>query len=1300
MSDDIINKTVPVLRKNLDLTDAEVKVIVPIYLGGNMTAGGIALLSGEKLSSVKRALTRLVSKGLITEIKGIVPVYHGLSPSLALSDKLSESLKQVQGMTNESDKALTSRIESSGAVIQAIIEQQRGSLEDIRKSLAGYEEKVVELVRTQIEQVVSTSTGAMAEFSEEIEKAMNQLDTTLDSGLGTRMRELQSEIDKAQIALNKDLTKSVKEFDKWLKLERKGTISSVNEFKLKSEAMIEVVKGALAKALTDSNESIQKISRELSGTLASLASNASDSGLSVINGVSSDITQLLNKLDSGLEQAYLTGQESLNEVITQSREISTEYGEFAKARIDEAIEIVDSVGTIVDEWKDEVSNLMDVASQSVTSQINQVAVTDANYLEVMKNSLTSHIERVNLSLDEEHDALKTLATALGTECENNLGETRALILELIQSQNEEEQTSCDTAAKTLNVELDKWVGSTLGSIEKNLTNTSDDISDILNTEISELHSISDAMNSRLKSAFNSVIKSTTTKNETLLTSVKKTTHDFESAVGTRLDELISSFTVATEKQIRDAKELYEGLRDRLDDRMSKSVSTINSQSERIQKEIVTTITEQEDRLEQHTLAIKEEFHQRLEDITNQFLSLSKGLEATFNGLLSSQTVEAREIIASAHSEFKTSLKNEVSSLKEDSQKLQQEYSTELAMKIEEVGSSVETARKSLEDLAIQKRGEISESMGKSLETLENSIRSTEQNLKDLESGTVKQFIENMEQVSQEFKVTADGARDTIIERLDSIKSIATESLDRSAASAKDVADSFIDSQKDFKQRFVAESSKKMNRLATKRAKSSTTIIEEFQTQLSEHQTAGVKNRSVAKDEILSAIETRRSEVANAFDAASDWIDSTMSNVAISLETHGNKLNNELIVMQKGLQKSAEDANSEIQERGETDADKLHEIVSALFENTRNIVTDRLNDFGDSCAASLTKGNDSLIEIPAKLGEELAELETRVTEDTAKDYSTISGNLAPSFTELTRSADSITEGVKNLLETVSIRITEQRDELIESLKKSNDLTNQHASRKFEMIGLDLKTQLSSDTSRLIENAQTAFTSKNLEITNAVTKTTNTINEETSSLRQLRNEALSSIGNNSEKSLKRWSSDQKEALKAVYDQLTATISGVTDCTESTIETLDAIHQLGDEMLSAPKERTWYLSGDDETCAHILDMAKRAEESIVISLTNISCIDVKKLAKIKAPSRKILIIPEEEEPSPLLDALEGWRVWESKTPMLLAIVDDKEILLGGATDTQALVAIVSEDASYLRLFHDLLGPRLINSRITAQK
>jgi sugar-specific transcriptional regulator TrmB len=1297
MSDDAVTKSVLTLRDGLGLTEAEAKAVVPIYLGGNLTAGGVALLTGEKLSTVQRTLGRLVNKGLIRQIDGIVPVYQALAPSLALSGTLGESLDNIRSVTGESEQMLSSRIEDAEKSIESLLETQAKSLEDVKAALVAYEEQTLDLVRNQINTVVTTTTNTMTSFSDEIELAMNGLEATLDESLGTKLLELQAEIDKAQVAMEKDLKAQVRDFDKWLKTERKSSLVSVGEFEVKSANLVKSAKIAISRALSKSSESIQNLAREISGKLTSLASTASDSGIEVINEVSTEVSQLLNRLDSDLSQAYLTGQESLKEIINQARGVYREYSEFAKGHIDAAVEIADSVGGVVDDWRTEVSGFMDIASQSVTSQLDQVAATDASYLEVTQNALTAHIERVNASLDDEYTKLSALASTLGTDSETVLADTRSMVLELLQSQNAAEQADCDVAAGKLDIELDKWVGDTVASIEKTLNDTSRDVSNVLDTETSELNSISDAMNSRLKSAFNSVIKSTTTKNETLLTTVKKATHDFENNIGERLEELIGSFIVATEKQVKESKELYEKLRERLDNRMTQSVSAINSQADRIQKEISNTISEQTGRIDLHSQAIRDEFHNRLEDITSQFLSLTQGLEATFNGLLSSQTVEARDLISSAHSEFRTVLKSEVSTLKDDSVKVQQEYSTELALKIDDVASSVASVKKALNELAVEKRYEISESMSKTLADLEASIRSTEESLRDIESGTVAQFIDNMEQVSQEFKVTVAGARDNISERLGSVKNVIAASLTKSSASAKVVVDGFVADQKDSKQRYLADTSKKMNRLGTKRAKDLTSSIENFQFQSSERQTTGVKERSIAKEEVLAAVETRRSEVANAFDAAAVWVDSSVANIATSLDAFGTKLKNELVLMQRGLQKAGEEAASAILERGEADLDNFQEISSTLFQNAESIVTTHLNEFGDSVSSALSKSNDSFTSMPTKVSEELSQLDNEIEKSTAQDYTTITNSLSTSFTDCTRTAESISEGFKNLLETTSLRLTQHRDETFEQVRKSTELSNQYASRKFESIGLDLKTKLSNDSSELLDKARLAFTSSTKDITDAVTKTTNSINELTSALKQSRTKALSQYGESSEKTLRRWSKEQKDQMSSLKERVHNAIIGVTEKTEETINVLNAIHQAGEGLARGPEKRTWYVSGKEEACAHITDMAERAEDSVVISIVDSSCLDYKKLAKVKQPKRKILVIPETEEQDPDLATLDGWRIWETKTPMFISVIDDREILVGGATSKEEIIALVSEDETYLRLYHDILGPRLVRGRVT---
>ena len=1296
MSNEAVTEVVSVLKNNLGISDAESKAILPILIGGNMTAGGVSQMIGEPVPTVRKTLGRLVKKGLIKEIDGIVPVYRAIPPNLSLLNDLSAINKEVAELIEISEKTFSSKTKEIDTAVKKVIDTKTTSLDTVNKSLSKYEDSMSELVSTRIEQVKTSASAVMESLSEDLEEVLNKLDSTLDNRLGSKITELQGEIDKSQLALNRGVKKISREFDRWLKAERKDTLTTITEFETKSVGLIKAARKAVTKTLTASSDVLHKIAQKTTKTLTSMVSSASDEGVEVLNTVSGDLTQLLTRVEGDLGQTYLAGRESLREVLGEARTIPDDFGSFVSGKIVASAEIAENVVGAVEEWKLEVGSFMDVASQSVTSQLDQVSSTDANYIDVMKNTLTSHVEKLNVKIKEEYDELKNLGTTLGKDCETTLADTRVLVLDLLEKQNLKEQTSCNTAAKALHTDLDGWVASTVKSIEKKLGDTSADVSTILDTETSELNSIADTMNSRLKSAFNSIIKSTTTKNEALITAVKTTTHNFESSVGERLEELIGGFTTTTEKQVRDSKKLYQQLRDRLDKRMTKSITSINSQATKIQTEIDAVIQQQDNRIEQHTLAIREEFHTHLEDITRQFVTLTQGLEATFNGLLSSQTVEARDLISSAHTEFKTSLKNEMTHLKEDSQKLQQEYSAELGMKIDDVAASIAGAKKNLEEVAVEKRHDISVSMADALVQLEASIQSTETSLRDMEAGTIKQFIDTMDQVSLEFNVSINGARDNISERLDNVRAATTAALEKSTSAAKSTAETFISEQKNSKQRTLADTSKKINRLATTRAKASTLSIEEFHALLSEREVGGVKERSSAKDEIVAAVEARRSEVVQAFDAASTWVDSTVSNVSTSLESFGTKLGNELTLLQSNLLKSAGEAAEEVAERGDEAINRFAEITSTLIEVSETAVTEQINTFGADCAAALAKGNDAFTQMPSKIVEKIEALDATIAEETTQNYSVVVDKLASSFTEFQRSSESASEEFRNLLESSSIKTTEKRNEAIEAIQQSANLTNQQAARCLETTGLELKTQLSTESSYLIEKVQTESTRKNLVMTESVTEASNLASEELSLLHQTRSAALADFNDHVDKEFRRSANEQKKKTSALNKNFQETITGVTELTEKAVDILDAVHKATEILLEVPTERTWYLRGSEEACAHIGDMARRATESVVIVVPEIECLDLMQLAKVRTAKRRVLIIPEFDEPSPEIESLTGWRIWYTKTPMLLCVADDKEVLVGGTGDSKNPLAVVSEDETYLRLYHDVLGPRLIRSRI----
>ncbi|MHA1904720.1 MAG: helix-turn-helix domain-containing protein, partial [Candidatus Thorarchaeota archaeon] len=110
-------KTIPVLKENLGLTKTEVDAYLPVVIGGNMTAGGVALLSEKKLATVEKALERLVTKGLVKRIDGIVPVYRALPPLLSKTKELSAMLERMESLKATSIEEMDSNLKETDKVM-------------------------------------------------------------------------------------------------------------------------------------------------------------------------------------------------------------------------------------------------------------------------------------------------------------------------------------------------------------------------------------------------------------------------------------------------------------------------------------------------------------------------------------------------------------------------------------------------------------------------------------------------------------------------------------------------------------------------------------------------------------------------------------------------------------------------------------------------------------------------------------------------------------------------------------------------------------------------------------------------------------------------------------------------------------------------------------------------------------------------------------------------------------------------------------------------------------------------------
>ncbi len=1285
------------LKRNLGVTDIEAKVVLSVFLGGNLTPGGVAEITGESVTKVQQALKRLETKGLVVKVDGVVTVYRLAPTILAVEDVLSSISGDLESYSEETKKVHESNVKKIDQSVESVVESHRGTIDDGKVSFQSYETKTVETVQSHIDTIASLTTRLLTDFTQSIETTLAGFDTTLDDSLGSRLSALHQELDRSQKELSRVLTKISKDFRKNVKKERRVSVTAVDGLRSKIASLIQSLNASVAAALDESRSAVQASGDQMSQRIAEESINASGDAISALASASEELESIVSSLEAQLSAAYLAGEETLKEVTSRSRLGITDESEFAKVRIEEAVQISESAKRDVEAWQDEVGAFAEVAFQSLKSQLDQIQSTESNYLDNVRKASTGLIDRTQALYNEEYETLKEMAANVHGDFGDHLGESRNSTLELLDKQMNSHETKLVSANAEALANIEKLSKTAIRSLSSNLNQIIKDIGEILDTEAAEMDTLAEAINSRLKSAFNTVITTSKTKQESAITSVKKIAHDFEADVGNRLSEVIAEFTSTSKSQIRGAKNLYASLNERVDKRLAQGVSALTSHASRVQKEVDSAIEEQVARIDEHTKAMRDEFHLQLEDITRQFINLTKGIEATFNGFLSSQTTEARDLISSVHTEFKGSLKTEMVSLEEDSQRLQQEFAVELGLKVEELVGAVDAMSKALEGITVQKRTEISQSMAEALSGIDDAVRSTQDALKDMESGTIRQFGDNLIQVSKEFKSTVGSARDIIAEKVSRIKDSTEDSMTTNTGMIESAIDAYFTDQKDSREKLLATTSKKMDALASKLLNKSNKQVEAFQVSLSKKEASASEAVGKAREQAMSAIEDRRSEVALAFIGASEGLETASGNLASSLELLGNKLSAEMTSMSSGLTKTADQTALRIGERGEKTLKEFESLSRDLLKKSEASMTLQSTQFGERAAVLLTGIGETLSDMPVKFKEIIDTANSETTQKVDDYCQGARDSINSSFSKFTELSEPVAEEARALLDRVSTQATKGFDVSLAEAQQANLDFIQNAARRLESIGRDLETYLGGESSRVMENLRGDLAAKTAEISGSASRAAIDVKEGMSLLRQERNDALNSLAEHVDKTMRQWGTQQKKALTSVRSHIDEAIETVIQAAEGTGETLRAVKAAGQELLAIPSNKTWYLAGNNEICAHIMDMMNRAEKSVVVSVLSLDCLDVKKLARVKKPRRKVLIVPELEEDDTTLDTLQGWRIWQTSSPTTLAVIDDSEILVGGSEPSDADIALVSTEDSYLQLYRDFIGPRLIKRRIT---
>ncbi len=1297
MSGNAVAESSKILKAHLGITDLEARILLPLYKNGNMTAGGIALLLGEKLAKVNTTLKRLETKGFVILIKGVVPIYQAVPPSLTLTGSLSSFLDDFESMKESAAATLDSQVEAGEETADVILKTHQEQSSSIRGFLDDYELKTVELVSSQIESVSATALAVMSSLSEGIESALSTLDTSLENDLGMKLTQLQTAIDKSQKSLAKDVRTVSREFKRWLKQERLGVDGSMQDFRGKATALIKMTKSAIKTALTDAESTLSESLGRATESFNTASSDLTSELAALLGALRVDLSATQTELNDDLTSTSNAAMVSLEELLERTRDLSGDEMESARLKMQDARTQTSSTITEVETWKTETIGHIESASRSVTSQFEQAASADQSYVEIVRNTLVGHLDKLNSMVAEDYTTLSDIATGLESDFAQHLEKAKVSLISSMRKHMGGEQKDLEDASETLKAELETLAGKASQSIKRKLTRGGKELSEIVDSRVAELDVLSTKMSKRLKSSFGTVVSKASTANETLVTDVTKLTQKLETQVDNKITAVVAQFGDVSEQYVSEAEVLYSGLNTKLDDRLVQTVKSLTSHMDKARTEIDQLIGDQMSRIDRHASEISEEFHVQIEEITRQFINLTEGLEASFNGLLSSQIIEARDLISSTHTEFSGSLKSEMVMLKDESLKLQQEYSQEVGLKLDEVRESAATMRRTLEEFTSTKRQEISAAIQDTISNLENSVQSTDDALQELETGTIRDTSEDLSQMFEEFKASAASAQMNLSEKLSSISNAAGNELEKSIMKIGMVAEGQLAELSDLHQRTVASATKSLTSISSQLNKAVGVKMDTFQSALTGSQTECSKLRGISRDEAITAVNSRRKEATAALDMASVSFSSTLENITTTVNNLVTRVVEDIEVASKNLGKAEKSVSSHIKEKNETTLVRLEELASAHLKRLESSYKIHGTGFQESSTASLNRCEERFADIPDVLMQTIQKAIRDPVADARDKFSELTSELSSSLAECDRSSESIAEEFKLLGERAIDRFTSTHDDIVERVQQSAVLSTQQAARKFESVGLEIKTNLSSESYSLIESSRNDIAAKSLEIATSVKAANTAAEQETSSQHQLREDALNLTEEKVAKSMRRWTAEMKNASDSVKDQFDNVVSQIVQSTRGTIETLDAIVKARDELMSISTGNTWYLSGDEEVCAHIVDMASRATDSIVISVLDVSCLDIKSLAKIKDVPRRVLIVPEGEEDHADLDSLTGWRIWHTQLPVLLAIVDDREILVGGAKESDEPVIIISTDESYIRLYHDVIGPLLVRSRTT---
>ncbi|MFX0168093.1 MAG: helix-turn-helix domain-containing protein [Candidatus Hodarchaeota archaeon] len=641
--------------------------------------------------------------------------------------------------------------------------------------------------------------------------------------------------------------------------------------------------------------------------------------------------------------------------------------------------------------------------------------------------------------------------------------------------------------------------------------------------------------------------------------------------------------------------------------------------------------------------ITQGFNKMQEDWVSQ-LQETQGMLETLSQEVAVQKTSLNQKMDTMAEDIKTVTSN-LGGIREPADAFVANIETEL----EEQEGRIENLSKSIQDLIFEQSSKIIEGIGEIETGLENFQQNQLQSAQNI-----------IEEIGQACTTNIDQQHMAIKKHLETF-----------ASTLSDETEQYINNLQQEIVQLQTVAAKLVDKIKTNRTALETELQDRIQTYhedlisvLDEQHTSIDKDVSSALESLIEQISTSQTNVVTQL---SKWKDEGKEKLDLSSAQIKTDLDDTL---SKAISKSAQITQTQQSTvTGETEqlTLKVLDCLSSIDEKAKTTSDVLIQTLTTNFSTLSTEVDKLFSDTSATIEEDVEKFNNSISQETEQTFQSYTQQLDLTKNRLTRATDD------------SIRHT------TENLQAFKDTATTELQQRSTAVEAALKQNISSVEEGLVTQAQQTGN----RVSGALSKERTTLKTEHQKLSKDMTSNFSSTVTNSIKTLQLFT----QKTEPLLDELRKHASDTEQILTSLWDTLTGVQP-------AEAERTWRIVSCQGIQNHLLDMFRRVNATVTLVYPSFDEVPIDELSKVRPQNRVHIIttLDGEKQRTAAQKLLQqgNIRIWDNPNMEFYGgSRDGEEVLIAPTYGNQGeIVAIVSDQASYIALFNQTLGPRWISA------